>query len=514
MAATPMTIQRRPFSVEPLTNIMLPDGIFDTAIYQQRITCYYVNTSGNELKDVNIYLESVGDPGIVPTSQTHFFSTIPAGASVRVSWLANFKNGTPGKKLVSFIAQASGMQSTRTIKQIFVSKTTYDEVAEEFTCEVEEGRLVMSHMAVIGPKGDWHDGQGHGHGCCCCCCCCRKPGENEGGGDIGPWIPTKMSMAFYPNPGYTGIHGDLPFSDPWWKILAWIIAIIAAIVAAALGAGEAYVGVTGTFDETEPSIQCCEPDVKGAAGEMEFTVAGVASMVAAVAAAVGLSDAADPWWRGQEATPPGAGEITQVEKVDVVFAYPDGPPNAGVAYPVDVKWEYERITDKASYTHSVQEQQVNIHVCDGVEIHAPATHHAFEKPLVFRARFQKQGADWYKGDELYAFALIRSPDGKYFPVDLLDDGIDYDESANDSYYTGAVNLEGLYKYLLRYNLRLEGTWKIYVFAQDTNGATPDMAPEVAATHIGGFMIASPIHLTFDPSLPCPMTAQASVNVVT
>jgi hypothetical protein len=45
MVITPMDIRRRPFSVEPFTNIMLPDGIFDTALRKQRITCFYTNTS-------------------------------------------------------------------------------------------------------------------------------------------------------------------------------------------------------------------------------------------------------------------------------------------------------------------------------------------------------------------------------------------------------------------------------------------------------------------------------------
>ncbi len=38
MAATPMDIRLRPFSVEPFTNVMLPDGIFDTSVFVQRIT--------------------------------------------------------------------------------------------------------------------------------------------------------------------------------------------------------------------------------------------------------------------------------------------------------------------------------------------------------------------------------------------------------------------------------------------------------------------------------------------
>lgn len=508
---TPMDIKKRPFAVEPITNIMIPDGIFDTAIFSQRITCYYTNTSDIALNDVSIYLESVGDPGIVPTSHTFFFPLIRAGASVRVSWLADFRNGTPGKKLVSFIAQAKGMNSKRAIKQIFVSKTTYDETKKEYTCEVEEGSLKVFYMSVIGPKNEW--GNGHGHDCCCCHC---KPGgpTNE---SLGPWIPKAMNMAFYPNPGYEGIHGDLPFSDPWWKILAIIVAIIAAIVAivaAAMGEGTAAIAVSGTFDETDPSVSCCEPDPGGAGDIGGYTVAGVASVIATAAIAVALSDKEDPWWRGQRATPPGKGEITQMEKVDAIFDYPGGAPNAGVAYPVDVKWTYQRITNANAYNYSVEEQQVNIHISDGVEVITPDTHNAFEKPLVVKAKFHKTDGKYFFGSDLYAFALLQSPDRLYFRMDLLDDGIDFDEDPNDGTYTGSIHLESLYKILLKQNLKLEGIWKVYVFAQDVNDATPDMLPEVAATHIGGFMVASAVNLTFDPSLPCPLQAQASINVVT
>jgi len=509
---TPMDIRKRPFSVEPITNIMIPDGIFDIAISSQRITCYYTNTADIDLNDVSVYLESIGDPGIVPTPNTFFFPVIRAGASVRVSWLADFRNGTPGKKLASFLAQAKGMKSKRVIKQIFVSKTTYDEIEKEYICEVEEGNLKVSYMSVIGPKNEWN-GE-HGNNCCCCHC---KTVGHPPNGRLGPWIPQAMKMAFYPNPSYEGIHGDLPFSDPWWKILAVIVAIIAAIVAiiaAATGEGTAGIGISADFDETDPSVSCCEP-TPGAAGEIGAdTIAGVASAIASVAIAVALSDAEDPWWRGQRATPPAKGELTLAEKVDVVFDYPGGAPNAGVAYPVDVKWRYERVTDANTYSYSVEEQQVNIHVSDGVKVIVPETHHAFEKPLVVKAKFNKKGDTFFSGSDLYAFALLRSPDGLYFRMDLMDDGIGFDVKQNDGVYTGSIHLESLYKILLKRNYKLEGIWKVYVFAQDVNDATTDMLPEVAATHIGGFMIASAIKLTFDPSLPCPLQAQASINVVT
>ncbi|MBN2056912.1 hypothetical protein JW905_18445 [bacterium] len=501
MDCTPMDIRRRPFSVEYYTHIMLPDGIFDTAIRKQWITCFYTNTSDEILHDVTIYLEGVGDPGIVPVSHSYLFAEIQPGASVRVAWLADFEHGTPGKKLVSFIAQALGRSFVRTLKHIFVSQTIRDPVTGEYTCIIEEGAMKITKLEVIGPKDKWLPCSERYKEC--------RPSR-------GPWVPSRMTAVFYPDPPYAGIHGDLPFSDPWWKIFAWIIAAIAAIVAivaAALGEGTAGTSVSGTFDETTGDVDCCAPDPGGVPGDDSMTVAGVASAIATGAAVVGLSDSADPWWRGQDATPPAAGELTTAEKVDVEFSYPDGAPLAGRAYAVDVKWEYQRITTGNTYTHAVSETQTNIHVNGGVEVEVPAVHHAFSKPLVIKARFKREDGTYFVGEDLYAFTLLRSPDDMYFLVNLTDDGIEHDEKPNDGEYTGAIDLERAYRMLLKQRLKLDGLWRVYVFAQDVNGATPDMLPHVAAKQIGGFMIASGLQLTFDPTLPCPLEAQATVTVI-
>lgn len=501
MASTPMDILKRPFSVEYYTKVMLPDGIFDTALKKQLITCFYTNTSSSDLHDVSIYLEGVGDPGIIPVAKTHFFPEIKAGASVRVGWLADFELGTPGKKLVSFIAQAAGMSSVRTIKKIFVSKTERDPVSGDYKCTVEEGTLVISNLKMIGPKDKWRP-------------CSEKYERCRP--TTGPWVPDEMTAVFYPNPGYEGLHGELPFGDPWWKILAWIVAAIAAlvaIIAAATGHGTAGTAVSGTFDETTGEIECCDPDPGGIPGDDSYTVAGVASAIATGAAAVGLSDKADPWWRGQEATPVKPGEITTGEKVDVKFKYPEGAPAAGKNYPVAVEWEYTRITNLSTYTYSVDETQECIHVCGGVEVIVPDVHHAFAHPLVIKTTFKREDGKLFKGDELYAFCLLRSPDDMYFFVDLLDDGLELDEKQNDGIYTGSINMEELYRKLLKGKLKLEGLWRIYVFAQDVNYADPGMKPEDAAQIIGGFVVASGLQITFDSSLPCPLTAQATVTVV-
>ena len=501
MATTPMDIRRRPFSVEPFTKLMLPDGIFDTAIFKQYITCYYTNTSAQPLKSVNLYLESVGDAGIVPVPRTFHFDLIPPGASVRVYWLADFRNATPGKKLVSFKAQAEGTDSTRQYQKIFVSRTTYDENSKTYTCEVEEGSMRVLSMEMIGPKADWRTCKG------------KLP---RWVGRTGPWIPAHMKMAVTPNPPYPGLHGDLPFSDPWWKVVAWIVAGVAALVAlvaAAKSDDTAYFGFKGEFDEVTGDIQCCEPDFKSIDVEVDWeTVAGVASAIATTAAAVGMSDAEDPWWRGQTATLPADGELTVQEVVDAKFSYPEGPPNAGEPFKVDISWGYERVTTGNNYTHNVSETQTNIHVSKGMEIHAPATHNVYSGPLTFGVKFLNANGDSFVGEQLYAIAALRSPQGRFFVIGLQDDGIQPDEKPNDGIYTGSLDLMMAYKMSKMADFKVEGDWRIYVFAQDINNATPDMLPEVAAQHIGGFMVASSLKLTFDPSLPCPLKSQATVAV--
>jgi hypothetical protein len=494
MSATPLQVKTRPFAIEPITNIMLPDGIFDNALYHQRIACHFTNVSTSALSNVTMYLESVGDPGIVPVAKTHVIASVPAGASVIVSWDADFQHATPGKKLISFVAQADGFDTRRSIQTIFVSETRFDAATNSYTCTVEEGTLTASKITAIAPRNAW--GRKDDRGCDC------------SHGD-GPWVPTGMTLAWAPNPAYAGPHGDLPFSDPWWKVLAIIILIIAAIVAivaAAMGAGQASFSVGGTFDETQPSVNCCSPKVSG-----NFTVAGVASAIASIAAIAALSDAADPFWRGQEATPPAAGELTTGEEVVASWTLTEAP-NAGRAFPVDVSWAYTRATTGGSYTHSVAETQVNEHVSDGVDVVTPDKVKLWN-PLWVHATFAKAGGVPFTGIDLYAFALFRAPQGLYFVVPMTDDGIGFDEKANDGTYSGGLDLEGAYRLLARENQDVHGLWQVYVFAQEVNQTKPGTPPEIAARHIGGFFVASAIELTFDPTLPCPMKAHGTILVV-
>lgn len=499
MSATPLQVLRRPFAVEPVTNIMMPDGIFDNAIYNLRIAAHFTNTTSSALTNVTIYLESVGDPAIAPVARTFVFASIPAGAAVLAEWDANFQFASPGKPLVSFVARADGFTSRRSIMQIFVSQTRFDSMTNTYTCTVQEGTLQVSRLQGHVPDKTWGEPTAEGK------CRCPSP--------YGPNVPTGLTMVWTPSPAYAGTHGELPFSDPWWKILAIIVAVIAAlvaIIAAAQGAGKANFSVGGTFEETDPSVKCCT--LKGAgSGKPEFTVAGVASAIASGAIAVACSDAADPFFRGQEARPPAKDELTVGERVVAKWSLPEAP-NAGKAYPADVTWTYERLTTGATYTYSVTETQTNVHIAGDVEMDTPAVVHAF-KPLWVRAKFQRQGGEYFKATDLYSFALFQAPGGLFFVQPLTDDGLGFDPAANDGIYAGSLDLERVRRVLLSQDQDVFGIWRVFVFAQDVNLTKPGTPPEIAAQHIGGFFVASAIEITFDPSLPCPLRSQASITVV-
>jgi hypothetical protein len=510
MSATPMSVESRPFAIEPVTNIMLPDGIFDNALYNLLISCHYSNTSGTDLSNVTLYLESVGDPGIGVTAQTHSFATVKAGASVFVQWVGNFQFASPGKPLVSFVAKADNHSSSRSIRQIFVTQTRYDDVATKWVCTVPEGRLEISNIFAIKPGIDWWP---EGDVCCKCPPIPRKPPYP------GPHVPTGIKLAWFPNPPFAGQHGDLPYSDPWWKIIALIVAAIAAIVgaiAAALGSGTFSPGVKGKYDDdpNAPSVQCCTPNPGGSVSNNTTTVAGVCGVITSAAIAVACSDAADPIWRGEENTMPQSGELTVSETVDAKWMFVD-PPNAGAPYKTKVKWHYERITTGASYGYDVDEEQTNIHVVKNVEVDTPATVTLDEGRLWVRAKFTKADGTLYTGPELFTFCFFRSPDPNslYFLAPLLDDGLGLDVAANDGTYTAQLSLEVAARYLRKAGDEVEGLWRVYVYAQEVNRTKPGTPPVVAAQTVGGNFVASAVSIKFDPSLPCPFKAQATINVV-
>jgi hypothetical protein len=323
-------------------------------------------------------------------------------------------------------------------------------------------------------------------------------------------------MVWVPNPAYAGTHGDLPFADPWYKALAWLvflIALLVGIIAAAKGSGTFNLGIEGSIDDTDPdsglTVTCCTPASGGGSGGT--TVAGVASAIASAALPVALADDADPHWRGQAATPPAAGELTTSEQVNAHWTLLDEP-RAGKPYRAQVAWDYERITTGASYHYGVAEEQTNIHVTKDVKVVTPAT---VTSPgsLWVQAVFTRPDSTVFSGPDLYSFALFQAPQGLFFLVPLTDDGLDFDQQAGDGTYTGGLNLREAQAVLKQAGQSATGNWKVYVFGQDVNRVAPGTPPEIAAQTIGGFFVGSAIQIAFDPNLPCPLEAQGTIKVV-
>lgn len=489
MAAV-FSIPHRPFSIEARSHLMMPDGIFDTCIFNQDIGCYIHNDSTEELNDISVFLEGAGDPQIKVSieKRTKFFPVIQPNAAIFVSWLADFQMARPGKHLVSFrIATGKSSPTVRILKQIFVSKTTYDAAARQYRCEVPEGTLILRPPKVFGPEYDEKE-------------------ERR----LGPWIPVGIEATWIPRFPYEGQFGELPFHDPWWKVVAWVVAAaaaLAAIIAHLTGHGHLEVGVGCDIDLVKGEVSC-HPEINSS----ELTPAGVLSKIANGAMTVGLSDAKDAWRRGQELAKPERGAQTIAESLVAKFAYPGGPPVAGRPYKIDVDWTYTRSTTKGAITRRIQETVENTHVFDQVMVDAPKQVRLRHDPFRIIARFLNVDNMPYAGAELYALCLVRAPNGQPFVFQLVDDGIPPDEFAGDGLFTGELNLGNAAESVIGHGGNALGKWQVFIVAQDINRAEEGMAPEEAAKIIGGMILASPFKLKFGSGL-CSALPDATVEVV-
>lgn len=96
-------------------------------------------------------------------------------------------------------------------------------------------------------------------------------------------------------------------------------------------------------------------------------VDAAAGVFAAAAVAAALSDQIDPHRRGQDATVPDLTERTLRETVSVEMQYPEIP-LPGYPYNLDVKWKYQRETDRRTLEYSASETKPNLHVVQTQEL--------------------------------------------------------------------------------------------------------------------------------------------------
>lgn len=512
-----VAIPHRPFGSELITGLQLPDGFFESGLGPQRINAHIQNTSGGDLAGVKFYIESVSHPGIVVQPQTHTLAGLSNGATRLASWIADFGGAPPGTHRISFVAEAGGAR-TRVIKKVFVTRVGFDPASGTYSVTAPEGELRAQIGNMIGPKRG-------------ACCKGRPRDPNEDGGVPGrqprgifdylrseagrhdlafrlclrDYLFGRMTLRVTYTPPFNGQLGDLPYQDPWWKVafcvLAFLLLVAAAVAEDANGTGE--ISTTGgPGGEGSPTGDCCGLEPSG--GGTSYLAAGLVIAAAVAAGLAALTDAKDPFRRGQEATDPG-GAMTVGESLEMALLYQD-PIQCGRPFSVGTKWRYSRHTTGGDHVHEVAEANQNQHVLSRYEIEAnDVVRRARREPFVVKGRFFDVDDNVLTGGSLFVQCFLCGPNGEYRVIPMLDDGIGVDERPDDGTYTGTYN------FFVREE-RPDGFWKFFVVAQDVNTADPNMAPEQAATIIGGMVLTGQLTIDYSGGT-CDFVEDGQVQVI-
>lgn len=526
MPMSQLAIPNRPFATDLVTGLMLPDGIFVTMLGRQNLTVQLANQGASAVAPSSVYVESLSHPGIVLTPQTHFVGTLAGGAVTVLAWTADFRACPAGNHSVSIIVE-HGTERTRIIKKFFVLGLTFDETDRAFVAETPEGVMRARFHQLVRPRGHCCEPPRPSHGCCC-----GKghmpPRDDEDGRDDPPcggpgrgkrqprrrspihdladlfrghdpgfrfcppgYLPADVSYEWTPTPSYTGQYGDLPFEDPWWKVILCVIAfllLVAASIAEALhGSGSVTATAGGSSGAGDGQENCCGIGASG--GGTSYVAAALVAAAGAVLTAAGLSDARDAFRKGQDATPPAQGETTLRERFAFVPRYLE-PVALGRPFSVGASWTYTRITDGATYEHAAEETHQNIHVLASYEITAPefAVRDNPDLHWIVKARFLNAQGEPFRGADLFVQCLLVGPNGEWHRFYLQDDGIWPDDKPGDGIWCGRFDFR---------RARAEkGLWVYYVVAQDVNHATPDLTPEEAARIIGGMVLTHQLTISF------------------
>ncbi|QHC92601.1 hypothetical protein PchlR47_31275 [Pseudomonas chlororaphis] len=324
----------------------------------------------------------------------------------------------------------------------------------------------------------------------------------------GPWIIRRFSSTLVQP--FSGKYGPLAFDDPWWKVVAWIIAAISAISAvifATRGQGTASGGIQCDYDEvTGPTTNCRSPDPKPSNGPSEISAASIASGIAAYAVKVGLADEIDPWRRGQHATPVPDDETTLSEIVDVELT-PLEDLVAGVQFGVRVNWRYSRITDRAIHTFAVTEERKNTALAGKHILRAPSPVKVNEHQVTIEAEIPNHLGQLYSGVQLFTYVIIKPPAGTggEFRIVLSDPKC-------EGVYRGIFNLARAVSQLRERKDGYLGDWRLYLVAQNINLAPDGLPPEEAAKFIGGSPIVAPFSVALR-SVNCPVTLPDAVMTI-
>ncbi|MEM9572412.1 MAG: hypothetical protein AAF996_13190 [Pseudomonadota bacterium] len=528
------SIPNRPFATDRITGLMLPDGIFVTMLGRQNLTVQIRNQGATNSAPVDVYIESVSHPSIVVFAKTHALAPLQSQATTTVAWTVDVSACPAGVHYVSVIVDESGTKH-RIIKKFFVLGVTFNP-SQGFVAEMPEGRMTVKFGDLVKPRRkccagseqlepeleparDDHQREG-------CCGSATKDSRKQRPMQTlvevlqnfrrhdpdfrfcpPGYLLKTAEYAWEPTPAFQGQYSDLPFEDPWWKVVLAVLALLllagAAIAEGLDGSGSVTASVEDPPTSSGPVEDCCGVEASG--GGTSYIAAGLVAAAAAAATAAGLSDARDAFRVGEDKTPPGDGETTLSEQFGVEFSYPESVA-LGRPFVVEADWWFKRNTDVKSYEHQQKDAHSNIHVASSYEITAPeiAERYNPDKPWIIRGKFIDANGTAFRGADLFVQCFMISPSGRWYRYMMQDDGIWPDESANGGVYAAHVDFR---------RIKAEtGSWHYFVIAQDVNTAQPDMKPEEAAQIIGGMVITHQLTLSFTED-ECPIIPDGYVLVV-
>lgn len=481
----PISVQKRPFCIEPITSVMLPDGIFDAAFQVLDIAFHVTNHSEYDLEFCWVR------PARVPTPEWHYagntfteLGPLTSGSSRLVRWKAVFAGCTPGKKALSieFGAQIAWNQLGGGFdgiirRNIFVCRTSKDEATGLYTCEVPEGHMQL-RLKRRTYTGAWKiidyssDGQ-------------AKEIRIPPCGIVEAFAGSVISKS--------GAEDAIPFQDPWWKIVAWVIAAIAAIaavIAAKEGKGTASIGVSGDFsDGDDPQANWCLPD------PIEHpdwkNLAGVLSIISTTAIRVGMMDEIDPIQKGRNAHPGLPGDRRVLESLEVSITTPNRLA-AGEEWQVPIEWTYTatQMSGRVFVEHR-QEIGMSEVVARNVRIDVPAEVYLY-RPIVANVYLEDKKGAPLAGDAIFGHVNFISPGGRIYKVTLENQDFESRKALAPGNFQAGIHTEVVSGQIGADATR--GQWRVEFYAQLVNNATEGLSPFEAAKRVGGDFLLAPISL--------------------
>jgi hypothetical protein len=475
ISTRPFDVYERPFSIDPTTKLMSPDGIFDACRGEQLVGIYYTALAFHlpawdfeyKLTNISFTFEVSSDSGInIPLdnpdqgplhgAQWHAFNTefLKPGKQYLRFFKADFSQSQPDKYTVRFKAFAVGIARVSPSlpwepmffavpdwdieRHVFVAKTSPNKANRTVDVTCPEGTLRLHnnsvHLFPFLPAGhdlrDWpafvleriYD-----------------PIEQVLTNKAFPvhpplMLPDKFTLEVLPDKPFSGLHGDLPFADPLWKIAGWI----GASVFFGLTGGAVYVTYRGDEPEWKDEYinygcddflpypdstypRNCGPGMvfeyeKGFSKELVRTASTAANLFAglgSVGVAVGLMDEIDSFRSGETHTQPKTEEKTTKEVVKIRFEYV-GNPIPGELYRIRNHWLFERHTDAGNvYTHRETWETDNNYVHTSVRLNKDifTLGDVVDDVIELSATFRDKQGKQLKGNEIYAVALMIAPNG-------------------------------------------------------------------------------------------------------